>query len=71
MPPEKTDQRRCRACGESYDYPAHKSLATRSHCERCVPIPPESRRAFELMRRRLDRLAREVEALKSEQKQKD
>ena len=64
----KTGRRRCRACGESYDYPGHKSPATRSHCERCVQIPAESRRTFELMRRRLDRLAKELEALKTAQK---
>jgi len=61
---EKADRRSCRACGESYDYPAHKSQATRFHCERCVQIPEETRRTFELMRRRMDRLAKEVESLK-------
>ena len=60
---EKVGRRTCRACGESYDYPAYKSQATRFHCERCVQIPEETRRVFELMRRRMDRLLKEVEAL--------
>ena len=69
MSAKRTDRRQCRACGESYDYPTHKSLATRSHCERCVRIPPESRKALESLRRRVDRLAREVESLKGGQNQ--
>jgi len=63
MPSSEKGHRRCRTCGENYEYPGHKSLATRSHCEQCVKIPPEIRRVLELMRRRLDRLARAVERL--------
>ena len=68
MPPSEKGGRRCRTCGESYEYPGHKSLATRSRCERCVRISPEIRRVLELMRRRLDRLVQSVETLVEAQK---
>ena len=63
MPSDDKGRRRCRTCGESYEYPGHKSLATRSRCELCVRIPPEIRRVLEIMRRRLDRLTKTVETL--------
>ena len=63
MPSGEKGRRRCRTCGEPYEYPGHKSLATRSRCEQCVRIPPEIRRVLEIMRRRLDRLTKTVEAL--------
>jgi hypothetical protein len=59
------DRRTCRACGESFEYPGHQSLATRTHCEHCVQLPEPVRRAFERLRRRVDRLAREVQKLKA------
>ncbi|MDP6779105.1 MAG: hypothetical protein QGI83_20285 [Candidatus Latescibacteria bacterium] len=64
MADEKSDPRTCRACGEGYPYPEHKGLATRSYCEHCVQIPKETRRALERMRRRVDRLTKEVATLK-------
>ena len=67
MSDSETGRRTCRACGEPYAYPGYKSQATRLHCEQCVKIPEETRRAFEQMRRRIDRLTKEVEALKREQ----
>jgi hypothetical protein len=57
------DKRRCRTCGESYSYPGHKSLATRSTCAQCVEISPELRRVLQLFRTRLDRLDSALEAL--------
>lgn len=62
-----SNRRTCRACGISYEYPGHQSLATRSHCEHCAPLPEPLRRAFERLRRRLDRLQREVEQLRAVQ----
>ena len=64
MPDPKSDRRTCRACGDGYPYPEQKSLATRSYCEHCVQIPRETRRALERMRRRIDRLTKEVASLK-------
>ena len=61
MPAAEEGRRRCRTCGESYEYPGHKSPATRSHCSQCVQIPEEIRRVLEIMRRRIDHLARVVE----------
>lgn len=63
MPSDDKGRRRCRTCGESYDYPGHKSLATRSRCEQCEKIPVETRRILEIMRRRLERLSKTVEKL--------
>ena len=66
MPSEKSDRRRCRTCGESYEYPSRGSLATRSCCERCAQIPPLVRRVLDRMRRRLDRMAEQIEKLAKE-----
>lgn len=63
MAERETQKRTCRVCGGTYEYPGHKSLVTRFHCERCVEIPEEVQRVFELMRRKIDRLSKEVERL--------
>jgi hypothetical protein len=63
MPPSESGRRRCRTCGEPYEYPVPGSLATRAYCGSCTEIPPELRRVLELLRRRLDRLARAVAEL--------
>lgn len=67
MAEAETQKRMCRVCGESYDYPGHKSLATRFHCARCVTLPEDVVRVFEMMRRRIDRLTKEVDVLKKNQ----
>jgi len=59
----ENQKRTCRVCGSSYEYPGHKSLVTRFHCERCVAIPEDIQRVFELMRRKVDRLTKDVERL--------
>ena len=58
---KKEGQRRCRTCGESYDYPGYKSQATRARCENCVQLPPQTQRVLELFRRRLEQLERAAE----------
>ena len=63
MSAEAADTRRCRTCGESYAYPAHKSLATGSACESCLEISPATRRVLQLFRRRLDQLDKALEGL--------
>ena len=64
MAESELQRRTCRTCGEAYTYPESKSLATRFQCEKCVKIPEDVQRVFEIMRRRMDRLTKEVEALK-------
>ena len=66
MAESEIQKRTCRVCGESYDYPESRSLATRFHCERCVALPDDVQRVFEMMRRRIDRLTKEVDALKKQ-----
>ena len=56
--------RACRVCGDRFTYPEHKSRATRSRCEKCVDIPDQVQRVFESMRRKIDRLSKEVAELK-------
>lgn len=63
MPAAEEGRRRCRTCGEAYEYPGHKSPATRSHCAQCVQIPAETRRVLEILRRRIDRIAKVVEKM--------
>lgn len=62
-----SQKRPCRVCGETYEYPGHKSLATRFHCDKCVSLPEDVQRVFEMMRRRIDRLTKEVDVLKKNQ----
>lgn len=61
MPENPVERRTCRCCGEAYAYPERKSVATRTYCENCVQIPVTSRRAMERLRRRLERLAKQIE----------
>ncbi len=63
MADDEQQRRVCRTCGETFDYPGHKSLATRTICERCVQIPEETARVLRILRRRVDQLTRQVEAL--------
>lgn len=56
-------RRTCRTCGESYDYPGHNSLATRTICERCLEIPEPTRRVLGILRRRVEQLTRQVDKL--------
>ena len=58
-------RRVCRTCGEGYDYPGHNSLATRTTCERCIDIPEDTRRVLGILRRRVEQLTRQVQALKA------
>ena len=44
---EANQRRTCRACGQSYDYPGHQSMATRTYCENCIELPEPARRNFE------------------------
>jgi hypothetical protein len=59
-----SDGRRvCRTCGESFEYPGHNSLATRTICERCVDIPEGTRRVLSVLRRRVEQLTKQVAQL--------
>jgi hypothetical protein len=64
---DELQRRTCRACGQTYSYPGHQSLATRTYCESCVQIPEPSRRIFERMRRRLDRLEKALDGVRKAQ----
>jgi len=56
----------CRACNESYDYPAFKSSATRFHCERCADLPADVRAVFEKYNRRVKAMAAQLDSLQRE-----
>lgn len=58
-------RRVCRTCGESYEYPGHNSLATRTVCARCLEIPEQTRRVLAILRRRVVQLTKQVERLQS------
>jgi hypothetical protein len=66
MAEDEQQRRVCRTCGETFPYPGHNSLATRSICERYVAIPEEAARVMRILRRRVDQLTREVEKLRGE-----
>jgi hypothetical protein len=51
------------ACNRAYDYPVHKSLATRFYCEECAGLPPAVRSTFEQFNKRLKTLGTTVQKL--------
>lgn len=55
-PQPATRIRTCRACGKQFEYPLKGSPATRHHCEDCVGIDPETRKVFERLSSRIQRL---------------
>lgn len=60
---DELQDRVCRACQQTYRYPAMKSTATRFYCEGCMDLPPEVRATFERFNKRLTQLAAEVQKL--------
>jgi len=58
-------RRVCKTCGGSYEYPAHRSLATRAHCQECATLGPDVRRVVERLTRRINRLSIELQELKT------
>lgn len=57
-------KRICVACGDSYEYPARGTLATRRFCDECAALDAPVRRALERIRQQVARLAAELQALK-------
>lgn len=63
---EELQQRVCRACQGTYEYPLPRSLATRFYCESCMGLPAEVRAMFEKYNRRIRDLTSQVEQLRRE-----
>ena len=57
--------RTCRACGKKYEYPVKGSDATRHHCENCVEVPPETRKALERLSTRVAQLEAQLKTLQA------
>ena len=57
---DELQERVCRACNQTYDYPALKSLASRFYCKDCMELPPAVRATFEQFNKRLKTLAAAV-----------
>ena len=66
MADDEQQRRICRTCGEAFEYPGHKSRATRALCERCIEIPDSTARVLRILRRRVDQLTRQVEKLSAQ-----
>jgi len=60
---DELQERVCRACSRTYDYPVHKSTATRFYCEDCSDLPPAVRTAFEQFNKRIKSLSTAVQKL--------
>ena len=54
---DELQNRKCRACDRSYDYPVARSRATRFYCDTCADLPEGVRATFE----RLNKRVRELE----------
>jgi len=57
--------RTCRACGKKFEYPVRGSDATRHHCENCVDIPDETRKAMERLSTRVTQLENQLKSLQA------
>jgi|GEM_PF-350087 len=57
--------RTCRACGKQFEYPIKGSMATRFHCEECIVIPPDIRKASERLFARIQKLELTVKRLET------
>jgi len=63
-PKPEIQTRVCTCCAQSYEYPALKSRASRFHCDLCIALPPDARKVFELMNKRLAKLEKAASAAK-------
>jgi len=57
--------RTCRACGKKFEYPVKGSEATRHHCENCVDVPDETRKALERLSTRVTQLENQIKILQA------
>ncbi|HEY0256577.1 MAG TPA: hypothetical protein VGC39_03960 [Candidatus Methylacidiphilales bacterium] len=57
--------RTCRACGKKFEYPVKGSDATRHHCENCVTVPSETRKALERLTTRVTQLEHQLRSLQA------
>ncbi|MCP4251353.1 MAG: hypothetical protein GY778_30320 [bacterium] len=64
MADSELQDRTCRCCDRSYQYPVPRSHATRFYCERCAALSADVRTLLEMLNKRIRRLSREVESLK-------
>lgn len=55
----------CRACGKKFEYPEKGSEATRHHCENCVEVPEETRKALERLSTRVTQLENQIKSLQA------
>lgn len=60
---DELQQRVCRACSRTYDYPELRSLATRFYCADCSDLPPAVRATFEQFNKRIKSLTASVQKL--------
>jgi hypothetical protein len=60
---DELQERVCRACNRTYDYPELKSGATRFYCEACADLPAGVRATFEQFNKRIKTLSATVQKL--------
>jgi hypothetical protein len=60
---DELQERVCRSCNRTYDYPVLKSAATRFYCEECMELPPPVRAAFEQFNKRIKTLSAAIARL--------
>lgn len=56
-------QRTCRSCQRTYEYPVPKSTATRFYCAQCMELDEKVRALFEVYNKRIKALTARVEKL--------
>lgn len=60
---DELQQRVCRACNQTYDYPERGSAATRFYCAGCMELPAPVRATFEQFNKRVKSLSATVQKL--------
>ncbi len=53
----------CKACSAEYEFPVHRALSTRFHCEDCATLDPRVRRVLERLSSHIRQLTSAVRAL--------
>ncbi|GMU20760.1 MAG: hypothetical protein AMXMBFR13_08560 [Phycisphaerae bacterium] len=65
---DELQQRVCRSCNVTYDYPELKSEATRFYCAGCMDLDPRVRAKLEAFNKRIKTLSTAVQKLEQQLK---
>ncbi len=71
MMADELQDRTCRCCGRSYQYPVLKSQATRFYCQACTELGDNVRAMFEHFNKRIKKLSKDLVRLQKRMPEDD